>query len=154
MDVSNTLKAISGLVAEAMNREDLAGIDAALAQAMPADWTNEQKAKALSDACVYALVAEQPGHPDTGQPGYLAAGTDLKAAILHEIDAMLAADFDRDEHASVWRQIQATVAATPEADFLAGVAVNCPDDYLLTLDRLSCVEVLSERNALPAWAKA
>lgn len=154
MDDTNTLEAISNLVAEAMNREDLSDIEPALAQVMPENWSTEQKVKALSDACVYALVAEQPGYPHTGEPVYLAAGTDLKAAILHEIDAMLAADFDRDEHSNVWRQIQSTIAATPDADFQAGVAVNCPDDYLLTLDKLSCTEVLSQKNALPAWAKA
>lgn len=154
MDDANMLQTISSLVAGAMNKEDLSGIAAKLEQAMPPNWTAQQKGKALADAWVYALVAEQPGYPDTGQPGFLGADADLKAAILHEIDAMLAADFCRDEHAKVWRQIRTTVEATPESDFLPGVAVNCPDDYLLTLDRLSCAEVLRQKNALPAWALA
>lgn len=154
MSNENILQAISCLVANAMNSQEMAGLAARLDQAMPDDWTDEQKAKALADSVVYALVAEQPGYPDTGLPGYLSATTDLRAAILHEIDAMLAADFDRDEHAKVWQQIRTTIAATPEADFLPGIAVNCPDDYLLTLDRRSCADVLREKDALPAWGTA
>lgn len=146
------LLSISKIVAQAMNEEDLANIGAKLNTAIPAQMSQTERAAALDEAVVYALVAEQPGYPDDGQPGYLPADANLKAAVLNEIDAMIKADFDKGEHRATWQSIRKSVEAAPESDFVPGVAVNCPDDYLLTLDRLSCGDVLRQKNALPAWA--
>ena len=143
---------ISQVVAKAMNAQDLSGIGAELNAVIPASLDAEKRAACLDAAVVYVLVAEQPGYPDDGLPGYLPADADLKAAVLNEINAMIKADFDKEEHRAVWQELAKSIEATPEADFVPGVAVNCPDDYLLTLDRLSCGDVLREKNALPAWA--
>lgn len=143
---------ISRIVARALNANDLSGIGADLNAVIPASLGAEQRAACLDAAFVYALVAEQPGYPDDGQPGYLPADADLKAAVLNEINAMIKADFDKEEHRAVWQELAKSIESTPEADFIPGVAVNCPDDYLLTLDRLTCGDVLREKNALPAWA--
>lgn len=143
---------ISALVAKAMNAENLADIGASLNALIPADLSKQERADALGEAVVYSLVAEQPGYPEDGQPGYLPADADLKSAVLNEIDEMIKADFDKEEHRRTWEQIRKSVEATPESDFEPGVAVNCPDDYLLTLDKQTCADVLRAHNALPAWA--
>lgn len=149
---NNILLKISYAVAKAMDAENLKEIGASLNAIIPSGWSQADRAKALDEAIVYALVAEQPGYPDDGQPGYLPADADLKAAVLNEIDEMIKADFDKSEHRATWQEIKKSVEATPEADFAPGVAVNCPDDYLLTLDKRTCGDVLREMNALPAWA--
>lgn len=143
---------ISRAVAKAMDAENLKNIGASLNGIIPASWSQQERAQALDQAIIYSLVAEQPGYPNDGQPGYLPADADLKAAVLNEIKAMIEADFDREEHRAVWQALQKSVEATPEQDFCPGVAVNCPDDYLLTLDKLTCGDVLRQHNALPAWA--
>lgn len=145
------LLAISRTVAKTLNEQNLAYIGPNLNAVFPPGTSLAERAQALDAATIYALVAEQPGYPDDGQPGYLPADADLKAAVLNEIDAMIKADFDKAEHRQVWESIRQNVAATPEADFLPGVAVNCPDDYLLTLDKLACGDVLRSKNAIPAW---
>lgn len=151
MDQEILLK-ISRTVARAMNEENLNNIGSDLNTIIPASWSQADRAAALDAAIVYALVAEQPGYPDDGEPGYLASDVNLKQAVLDEIGAMIKADFDKTEHRAVWESILKSVEATPETDFVPGVAVNCPDDYLLTLDKLSCGDVLRQMNALPAWA--
>lgn len=143
---------ISKIVADAMNAENLADIGADLNSAIPADISLQARAQMLDDAVIYSLSAEQPGYPVDGQPGFLPADANLKAAVLNEIDEMIKADFDKAEHQATWEQIRKSVAATPEEEFAPGIAVNCPDDYLLTLDRLTCGDVLRAHNALPAWA--
>lgn len=148
---ANILLSISRIVAQAMNEENLSSIGERLKGIMPADWGQAERAAALDAAIVYSLFAEQPAYPVDGQPGYLPADANLKEAVLNEIDEMIKADFDKTEHRLIWESIQKSVAATPEADFAPGVAVNCPDDYLLTLDKLSCGDVLRERNALEAF---
>lgn len=148
----NILIAISRTVAQAMNEQNLADIGARLNAVIPASASPRERATALDEAFVYSFAAEQPGYPDDGQPGYLPANANLKEAVLNEIRAMIKADFDRPEHLEVWQSIEKSVADTPEADFAPGIAVNCPDDYLLTLDKISCGDVLRRRNALPAWA--
>lgn len=148
---ANILLAISKIVAQALNAGSLSGIGERLDSAMPAAWEQAQRASALDEAVVYALVAEQPGYPEDGQPGYLSSDADLKAAVLNEIDEMIKADFDKAEHRQIWQSIQKSVEGTPEADFIPGVAVNCPDDYLLTLDKLSCGDVLRAKNALESF---
>ena len=148
----DTLLKISEIVAAAMNAENLASIGPDLNAVIPADISLQARSQMLEDAIVYSLAAEQPGYPVDGQPGYLPASADLKACVLNEIDEMIKADFEKREHQATWEQIRKSVAATPENEFEPGIAVNCPDDYLLTLDRLSCAEVLRARNVLPAWA--
>lgn len=143
---------ISRIVAEAMNAENLSNIAANLNAVIPADISLKSRAQMLDEAIVYSLSAEQPGYPVDGEPGFLPADADLKAAVLNEIDEMIKADFDKAEHKATWEQIKKSVAATPEDEFTPGIAVNCPDDYLLSLDRLTCGDVLRAHNALPAWA--
>lgn len=144
---------ISKIVAKAMNDQNLGAIGPDLNTAIPADMSQAERAACLDEAIVYSLVCEQPGYPDDGLPGYLPADADLKDAVLNEIQAMIRADFDKAEHRAVWEELEKSVQATPEADFVPGVAVNCPDDYLLTLDRLTCGDVLRKMNALPAWGQ-
>lgn len=151
MDQDALLK-VSKIVARAMNEENLNGIGADLNAAIPADISQEERATMLDEAVVYSLYAEQPGYPIDGEPGFLPADADLKAAVLNEIDEMIAADFEKGQHKETWQEIRNSVAATPEQDFVPGIAVNCPDDYLLNLDRLTCGDVLRQHNALPAWA--
>lgn len=150
MDQKITLE-ISKLAAKCLNEGKLDGIAAKLESLFPADATAAEKLAALALTPVYTLVAEQPGYPEDGRPGYLPFDADLKAAVLHEIDAMIEADFDKDEHRQTWQTIRKNVAQAPAADFLPGVAVNCPDDYLLTLDKCFVSEVLRQYKALPAW---
>lgn len=151
MDQAALLK-ISQIVAAAMNAQNLENIGAELNLAIPAKDSPEDRAKMLDEAIIYSLYAEQPGYPVDGEPGYLAAGTNLKAAVLNEIDEMIEADFDKSGHKATWEAIRARIAATPEQEFEPGIAVNCPDDYLLNLDRQTCGDVLRAHNALPAWA--
>lgn len=142
---------ISQIAAQCLNSGEAAQIADKLEHLFPANVAPSEKLAALALAPIYSLVAEQPGYPKDGRPGYLPADADLRQAVLHEIDAMIEADFDKAEHRQTWQTIRKSVEATPEADFLPGVAVNCPDDYLLTLDKRFVSEVLRENNALPVW---
>lgn len=146
--------AISKLAAGCLNSGELGGIAAKLASLFPVGATAAEKTAALALTPIYALAAEQPGYPEDGRPGYLPCDADLKAAVLHEIDAMIEADFDKEEHRQTWQTIRKNVAAAPERDFLPGVAVNCPDNYLLTLDKYFVSEALRRYNALPVWHQA
>lgn len=143
--------AISKLVADCLNNGELTSITAKLEALFPAGATAKEKLAALCLTPIYALAAGQPGYPEDGRPGYLPCDADLKAAVLREIDAMIEADFDKEEHRQTWQTIRKNVAAAPAADFLPGVAVNCPDDYLLTLDKCFASEALRQYKALPAW---
>lgn len=144
------LETISGIVASCINEDRQADIKNELDKVLGEKSTHDKMAT-LAVTPVYALVAEQPGYPVDGKPGYLPMDADLKAAVLSEIQAMIEADFDKCEHMEIWKGIEKNVAATPPAEFLPGVAVNCPDDYLLTLDKLFASEVLRQYNALPSW---
>lgn len=148
----DVLLKISQAVALMLNENKGSDLGAKLNSIIPADIDPEERAKALDEAVVYSLYAEQPGYPQDGQPGYLPADADLKAAVLNEINAMIEADFDKEEHRKVWESLRESVASTPESDFIPGVSVNCPDDYLLNLERYTCAELLRTLNFLPAWA--
>lgn len=151
MDSAILLK-ISEIVATALDTNDPGDLGAALNSVIPDNISRQERAAALEQAYVYSLVCEQPGYDPDGNPGYLPADADLKQAVLNEIDAMIRADFDRAEHRQTWEKLRESVAATPEAEFTPGVAVNCPDDYLLSLDKTSCSEILKRKGLLPAWA--
>lgn len=141
--------AISKIVATGLDQAAPAGIAPKLAALFPGDWSAEQKARALAEAVVYSLQAARPGYAGDGAPGYLSADIDLKAAILNEIDAMMEADFDSGEHAAAWRKLKSDLDASPESEFVNGVSVTCPDDYILTLDRLTCAEALRRQGINP-----
>lgn len=143
---------ISETVAKLLNENRPNEIGAALNSVIPANASLEERAGSLDQAVIYSLVAEQPGYPEDGRPGYLPSSANLKASVLDEIQAMIRADFDKEEHRKVWESLAESVRNTPEGDFEPGVTVNCPDDYLLTLDRHTCGELLRELNILPAWA--
>lgn len=149
---SEILNKISHTVAQLLNENQTAELGARLNAIIPGDADTNARAAALDEAIIYSLVAQQPGYPEDGRPGYLPADADLKAAVLAEIKAMIEADFDKEEHRKVWESLQESVQNTPEEDFVPGVTVNCPDDYLLNLDRFTCGELLRDLNILPAWA--
>lgn len=143
---------ISRTVANAINANQFDNLGADLNQLIPDNLSRADRAAFLTEAHVYSLVCEQPGYDPDGKPGYLPADADLKAAVLNEINAMIEADFDKSEHRETWQLIKSNIESTPEEEFLPGVAVNCPDDYLLNLDRVNCAEALQKFNCLPAWA--
>lgn len=145
------IRAISDIVAQCLNANEAGACAARLDAIFPAGADACAKLAALGAAPVYALVARQPGYANDGRPGYLPQGADLKQAVLNEIEAMIEADFEKDEHAQTWHALAASVRATPDADFAPGVAVNCPDDYLLTLDRHFASELLRKYDAFPPW---
>lgn len=145
------LQNISQVVADCLNEDRAEDIESGLDRLFGPSATPHDKLAALALAPIYALVAGQPGYAEDGKPGYLPVGTNLKAAVLHEIHAMIEADFEKGEHRRIWEAIEKSVAATPEKEFVPGVAVNCPDDYLLTLDKLFVSHVLRQYNIMPHW---
>lgn len=146
------LAKISQCIAKAFNDGDTSGLEAELNKLVPDNLSHDDRADILNKAIIYTLVAEQPGYDPDGLPGVIPSNADLKGAVLHEIDAMIEADFDKSEHREKWQEIEKSVRNTPASDFSPGVAVNCPDDYLLMLDRHTCAEFLKKYNLLPSWA--
>lgn len=145
------LQSISEIVAECLNEDRAGDLKTELDKVFGPDATAREKLAALGLTPIYSLVAEQPGYPEDGKPGFYPVGSNLKAAVLNEINAMIEADFEASEHRQIWQKIRESVAATPEGEFLPGIAVNCPDDYLLTLDKRVASEVLRRYKALPDW---
>lgn len=142
---------ISRIVADCLNDGQPREASARLNALFGPEASAAEKLGALCVTPVYSLVAEKPGYDADGKPGYLPLGDDLKKAVLDEITAMIKADFDKEEHRLTWQTLQKNVEAAPEADFEPGIAVNCPDDYLLTLDKRFASELLRQYGALPDW---
>lgn len=142
---------ISRVVARCADNDDLKNVAAELNPLFPAEYSSKDKEDALEEAIVYALEANQPGYPVDGQPGILPCDVNLKEAVLREVEVMREADFDNEEHAQAWADLKKSLDASPETDFIDGVSVNCPDDYILSLDRMACAQLLRLRQAYPRF---
>lgn len=145
-------KLVSQIVARCLNENRANELATELNLVFGTSTTPQEKLAALATTPIYTLTVEQPGYPADGVPGLLALGSDLKAAVLQELAAMIHADSDKDAHKTTWQAIEKSVSAAADTEFDSGIAVNCPDDYLLILDKRFVSEVLRQFHAMPAWS--
>lgn len=136
------LKELSEAIARGIDSGDKTDLLTNIKILFNADMSREDKEEALKNTYVYSIAASRPGEQTDGNPGYLAPSANLKQAILEELSVMKEADFNGDLHAKAWAELIQSINAAPESDFNDGVEVNCPDDYILSLNKLSCLEAL------------
>lgn len=140
------LTAISVALAEVLNNQNSANINNALESVFPSGFTADEKNKALSEAKIYNLSASIPGNPPDGRPGWLSSNINPKLCVLNEIHTMMDADFDEDERKQAWKKLVQSLEDAPVEDFENGVDVNCPDDYILSLKAMTCLEAINQQK--------
>lgn len=143
------LMSISRVVAECLDSDDESTLPADLGKVFPENFSAKEKREALEKACIFSLAAMLPGNPPDGRPGYLASDIDPREVVLNEIDTMMEADFDEDEHNEAWENLKKSLEDIPDSEFMAGMDVNCPDDYILSLKRISCLDAIKSTDISP-----
>lgn len=140
---------LSRLVARALDSAGSDGTLNTLKEFLARTYAGAERAAALESTPVYQLEAHQPGFEPVGEPGYLSLDLDLRQAVLHELATMAEADFEREEHATAWQELQEKMAQVSESQYSEGLTVSCPDDFILSLLRMSCAEALRSRDINP-----
>lgn len=138
MNDEKLLNAVSDITAQALNQRDFGEVGQKLAALFPAGASEAEKDALIDRAVIYAMQAHQPGFPPDGRPGYFSASMDLKAAVLDEIDVMARVDPDDDVDQTAWEKLKKSLQDAQETDFTKGADIFCPDDYVLTVQPISC----------------
>ncbi len=150
MNSEKLLTSISDITAEALNQRDFGDVAKKLDALFPSTMSAEERSALLDRALIYAIQAHQTGFPPEGRPGYLSSSMDLKAAALSEIAVMARVDPDDDVDESAWQKLKKSLEDATEADFVKGAEIFCPDDYILTIQPISCGLMLRQ---YAAWKK-
>lgn len=138
----NLLDKISDIVARGVDSGNPEKARLDVNELFPSNIDAKEREEALTEASIYFLGAAVPGRDPEG--GYVSSAINLKEATLDELAAMREADFGGEDNDSEWEKLLASIQAAPAENFLDGVEVNCPDDRVLFLRKVSCAEALKE----------